>query len=107
MAIRTVVVFESTPSRPVQFEYDYDDATLIVQGVRCINNSPSAAKVTATVLESAARNAGLTRSEVFAANATRFVALPTSPNGRYQFTVEPTKGRLDGIQFAMEWPFAG
>lgn len=82
----------------VRFEYDYDDTTLRVLAVRCINNSLQPAWAKAELMDGTR-----SRERTFAPDQTTEVAIPTSVAQRLTLFVN-AKGFLDGVSFSTSWP---
>lgn len=83
----------------VEFSIDYDDVTLIITAVRCINASTQSAWVKATHLET-----GRTYERV-CAPGTIVVAVPTNPAKRMTFYYDSNKQAITGIDFEMMYPY--
>lgn len=82
----------------VVFEYDYDDSTLFVTAVRCLNQTDQPAYASATDLT---RNRTYERE--WPAQATTEQAIPTGAAQRLVLTVSPS-GRFDNLSVSMRWP---
>lgn len=82
----------------VVLEFDYDDATLLLRAVRCINNSAQPCAYSATHLAT-----GRSASGTFAAGRTASITIPTNAAARMQITID-SRGRVDGVEYQLSWP---
>ena len=82
----------------VRFEYDYDDATLRLTALRCVNNTSQAAYGKATQTSN-----GRTHERTFGADQTTAVAIPTGAAQRLQLVLG-SNGKLDGVSIETRWP---
>lgn len=82
----------------VEFQIDYDNASLLLLAVRCINNSAEAAYGKARHL-----GTGRVYDSYFPANQTTFLPIPTGPQTRMQVTVD-ARGRVDGVDYTLMYP---
>lgn len=82
----------------VTLEIDYDDATLLLRAVRCVNNSAQPCAYRATHLAT-----GRNVSGSFAAGRTVSVNIPTNAAARMQITID-ARGRVDGVEYQLSWP---
>lgn len=82
----------------VIFEIDYNDVSLLLLAVRCINNSAEPAYGKAYHLAT-----GRMYDSYFPANQTTFLPIPTGPQTRMQVSVD-ARGRVDGVDYTLVWP---
>jgi hypothetical protein len=80
-----------------RFEIDYDDATLYLTALRCVNMTAFPAYGTATQVLS-----GRTRTATFPANQTTTISIPTGGAQRLQLQLDG-RGRLDGVDYSFWW----
>lgn len=102
MAIQTRVIASDGDEQRgfVTFEVDYDDVTMLLVMLRCINLSSETAYGRAVLVSNTNRD----YSRVFPAQATTEQAIPTSPNGRIQVFINPLNNKLDGVEYYFMWP---
>jgi len=99
MAIQTHTLAE-LGGGAVRLEYDYNDVTLRVASLRCINGSTEPAH---GVLER--QSDGLTIGGRSLTGA-RQTPVPTGDANRFQLTMDPIRpDRLAGIRAYLTWPY--
>ena len=91
-------ILASYDSKRVRFEMDYDDVTLRVSALRCVNGS------TQDAYGELVRDADqVRRGRVFAAGTTVDLAIPQSPPAA-RFVVTMRDGHLSGLRLQSMWP---
>jgi hypothetical protein len=98
---RTVASAQAPDGQTVTFQYDYDDATLLIRTIRCINPSSSAAYSRATLL-SANRTYEKTWQPGQPGN-TEEISIPTGQASNLQLFVN-ANGKLDGVDWETRVP---
>jgi hypothetical protein len=81
-----------------EVQIDYSDTLLRIEVVRCINPTSRPVLVMATRLAN-----GRTYSNTFPAGQTSFINIPSGPNDRLTVFVNPTNGRIDGVEYQIRW----
>lgn len=85
----------------VIFEIDYDDVSMLLVAVRCINLSSQPAYARAVLISNPNRD----YSHIFPANTVDTVQIPTNPSGRMDVFYNPiTPTKLDGVDYFIMWP---
>ena len=82
----------------------YDDATspMRVNGVRIVNPTTQTVRVTAIRPSDRQPHAG-----TFGPGSDTTLNVPTNPSGRINITIDPTTGRLDGVEVQCQFPWNG
>jgi hypothetical protein len=82
----------------IVFQYDYDDVSLRIVAIRCINGSAAPAWGRATQINAdGTLNTSRTYATTFPANQTTVINVPTGASQRLQLFVNAT-GKLDGVR---------
>ena len=105
MAIVTKTVASYDDGR-VQLQILYDDATLRITAVRCINDSafPVYAEAVQDFEPDAQSKKGRKYGATFQAGTTTEIAVPTAQNVKLQYTIDPVLDTVDGVGLYSRWP---
>lgn len=90
----------------VVFQVDYDDATLRIVAVRCVNNSNQSAygEAVQELEPDAQSQKGRKYGTTFLSNSTTEIPVSTSPSLKLQYTIDGPSGQIDGVTIRTHWP---
>lgn len=81
------------------WELDWDDVSLFLRTLRCINNSSQPSRIVAKV-----QSNGRTGSLTAPAGQTTVQNLPTTAGARLDVTFDAARNRINGVDYTLFWP---